>query len=174
MGSGTPGHMALMQGHPGPGDSLHEGHGRIAVDVRAMHPLLLQHREHAARGLVAHHARGDHGAAHHDPVLPDGQPLFGEGDRQDDGSAGLVGKARQRAGRRWRGGLCSAEPRQGGVNRRKRQNQQRQTREGQRAAERATGGSVEAAGAACGRRGHDQSGLWMAKSFKHPTPIQSP
>ena len=53
--------FALMQRDARPGDALHEGHRRIAVDIGAVEDLFLDDAEDAQRGRQAGHAGGDRG-----------------------------------------------------------------------------------------------------------------
>src|SRR5690348_693888 len=50
---------ASMHGNAGPSDPLHVGHGRAAIDVGMMKPMLLNYAENAHRRWVARHARGN-------------------------------------------------------------------------------------------------------------------
>ena len=69
---------ARVQRDAGPGDALHEGHRRAAVDVRAVVAVLLDHAEDPGRGREARHSRRDAalglkaaGAMHRDALLRD-------------------------------------------------------------------------------------------------------
>ena len=57
MRGGVSGQCAGVQGDARPGDPLHVGHRRAAVDVGAVHLVLLDDAEHAHRGRVTLHAR---------------------------------------------------------------------------------------------------------------------
>jgi hypothetical protein len=59
--------VAGMQGDAGPGQPLHERHGRVAVEVGAVPFLLLQNRVHAFGRAVSLPARG-HGRLADYPV----------------------------------------------------------------------------------------------------------
>src|SRR6476469_9988458 len=75
-------HDACMQRYSRPGDALHVGHGRIAVNVRAMPSLLADHAEDAEGRWMMLDARRYRGACDQGSIFVKRQPLIRE--RDDD------------------------------------------------------------------------------------------
>ena len=80
---------AGMHGDAGPGDPLHIGHRRAAIDVGMMQLLFLDDAEHAHRRRMALHARGDRRFREEAVGVVDPQLLLVDRDRDDQRSLRL-------------------------------------------------------------------------------------
>ena len=88
-----------------PGDALHKGHRRAAVDVGVMHFVLLDDAEHPHRGCMTLHARGHRTFREESVGVVDPDILLIDRDRDDQRSlgpgAGFLFHHRALAGRRF-------------------------------------------------------------------------
>ena len=71
---------ALVQGDARPGDALHEGHRRIAVNIRVMEAILLDDAEHAHRSRMLGHAGRNGRIRHLHAVAIEMEALLIDGD----------------------------------------------------------------------------------------------
>src|SRR5215475_12110933 len=76
-----------MQRDAGPGDALHVGHRRAAVDVGGVPSLAADDGEDPRRRAMARHARRDLGTGDKATAVVDGDVLVGEG---EDGEQRVV------------------------------------------------------------------------------------
>ena len=93
------GQPALVHRHARPGDALHVGHRRVAVEVGAVMQVLLDHAEHALRRRMAGHAGRDRRMRERLAVGIDGEPLLLDRDQDAERACRhLLRRLRDRGG----------------------------------------------------------------------------